>query len=181
MPNSYPQLLLAAIFGLWAISGDAYPAPEPPREGEEVLAFDPLALTELSVQASGLRLIAHRWGLDSPFYIAAFTHSGVSTCKGGDGLMQVLRSLHSLRVVRVLSEVETRKLQEASSRTIRLRLTAANDIDVGEWAFYIATFGERVVVQSEHMDYATEVQIGPEAIGIIRQGCRKLGNVTRHG
>ena len=63
--------------------GYACAAEAPMRQGDEVLAYDPQAVIEVSAEAHGLRLIAHRWDLATPFDIAVFAPSGVATCKKG--------------------------------------------------------------------------------------------------
>jgi L,D-transpeptidase catalytic domain len=165
---------------LTASLNEVLAAEMPPQQGEELLAFDPHTITELSAQAIGLRLIAHRWNLRSPFYIGAFTRAGIDTCMGGGGLMRVLSSLQSLRTVRILSDVETRQLQDGVSLAVRLHFVAATEIDFGEWTFYLPhPVGARIAVQSEHMERAAELSIGREPFELLKQGCHALGKAAQ--
>ena len=137
-------------------------------------------ITELSVKANGLRLIAHRWDVRSPFYISAFTRDGVATCIGGDGLSQALHSLQSLQNVRNLSDAETHELQNGIYQVMRIRFVVASDIDVGEWTFYIPSqTTARITVQSEQMKRAAELQITRQTFLSLQQGCRTLGRPLR--
>jgi hypothetical protein len=163
--------LFLSIAGGYACAAEA-----PMRQGDEVLAYDPQAVIEISAEARGLRLIAHRWDLATPFNIAVFTPSGVATCKGGAGLMQVLGSLHSLHLGRIMSDAETRGLQE-NARAVRLRFVLAEDIDLAEWTFYFPISGGHIALQSEHMDHAAETSLRLEPFKVLEGGCRTLGLV----
>jgi hypothetical protein len=176
MAKPFVGALAAILVCLLTRYSDACADEVPRQQGEEILAFDPQAITELSVQANGLRLIAHRWDARGPFYIGMFTRGGIDTCIGGDGLMQVLRSLQSLQIVRMLSDVETRQLRDGTSLSIRLRFVATTEIDLGEWTFYLPPqIGSRIAVQSEHMERAAELPIRRRPFISLKQGCHALG------
>jgi hypothetical protein len=176
MINRTLRALAAIMIGLLGGFSDIKAAEMPGQQREEILAFDPHAITELSAEAIGLRLIAHRWDLESPFYIAVFTRTGINTCMGGHGFVQVLRSLQSLRIVRMLSDVETRQLQDGTSLAIRLRFVATTEIDLGEWTFYLPRQVDApIAVQSEHMKSAAELPIGRQPFASLNQGCHTLG------
>ena len=148
--------------------------------GEEVLAFDPNAITELSMKTDKLRLVAHRGKPGQAFLIAVFTPSGLETCTGGDGFALVLTALRSLRVQRNLSVEETRRLQEGNLHSIRISLVANDDIAIDEWTFFLPEAKDGPVIgQSERMDVATELSLERQPFMLLEKGCRGLGAVRR--
>jgi hypothetical protein len=176
MTKPTARVLVGVMICLLARSGGACAYNAPQRNGEELLAFDPDTITELSVQADGLRLIAHRWDLESPFHIGIFTRTGIASCVGGGGFMQVLRALRSLQAVRMLSDFETRQLHDRSASAIRLRFIATTEIDLGDWTFYLpAQTGRPIAVQSENMGRAAELPIGRQPFVLLSEGCHALG------
>jgi hypothetical protein len=148
-----------------------------PQQGEEVLAFDPNAVVEISVKAGGIRLLAHRWkSKGSPFSIAVFTPAGVSTCTAGEGFLRALAGLRSIKTGQILSLKDTRRLQENDGHRVRIRLVIDSDIEIEEWTFYLPEGrGSHVVGQSEQMERAAELSIGLEPFLLLQQGCRALG------
>jgi hypothetical protein len=169
--------LCVTVWNAWAASD------LPPQQGEEVLAFDPHAITELSMSTKDLRLVAHRWRSNGqPFLIAVFTPNGLDTCAGGVGLVRALGGFQSLRTVRTLSAGETHQLQNGSSELVHLRFIADKDIEVDGWTFYLPAHpGDKVIGQSEHMERAAELSVGTEPFLLLKQGCRALGEAQhRH-
>jgi hypothetical protein len=168
-----------ALVVLSAIIHIARADPAPQRQGEEVLAFDPSTVVELSVKAEGVRLLAHRWkSKGPPFRIAVFTPAGVSTCTAGHGLSRALAGLRSIKTGQELSLEDTKRLQENAGHRVRIRFVIDSDIEIEEWTFYLPDHpGSRVVGQSEQMERAAELNIGPEPFLLLEQGCRTLGAI----
>jgi hypothetical protein len=141
------------------------------------LAFDPRAITEVSMSAKDLRLVAHRWTSNGePFLIAVFTPSGLDTCAGGVGLARVLGGFQSLRTIRILSAEETQRLQSGSGELVHIRFVADKDIEIDGWTFYLPAHpADKVIGQSERMERAAELSIGTRPFLLLKEACRGLG------
>jgi hypothetical protein len=154
-----------------------------PRPGEELLAFDPQMITDLSAAAERWRLVAHRWHTGSElFRIAEFKAEppSIRTCIAGRGFTRVLDGLHSLRVVRTLSADETTRVRDGVRYTIRLQLTAANSVEIGPWIFFLPEHPKTsVLAQSDEFPSLVELALKRQVFDLLSEGCSGIGTAPR--
>lgn len=160
-------------------AGDAGVAPPAIRDGDEIFAADPSAVTELSVLGPNWRLIAHRWSTKDRFALL-FSARGATpqTCQPGPTFNRVLSEMTKLRVRRVLPVRDAQKLR-GESPTPLLRLTVAADapdVDPAEYQLLLPRAGETPVVAfAAELPQPVELTLSRKTFDAIAGGCATLG------
>jgi hypothetical protein len=145
------------------------------REGDEIFAADPAAITEVSLVGPEWRFEAHRWTSADPFVVTFSSRvpRQVRVCEAGPPFDAVVRMLTTVRVRQVLSSAEADRLR-ATLRSQPLRFTIAGDgaVDPAQYDLYLEDSPrQRVLAFATDLPGPVEIDWDAGRLRALSGGC----------
>ncbi|MDR6873579.1 hypothetical protein J2Y55_004606 [Bosea sp. BE125] len=140
---------------------------------EEILAFDPAAVTEIKMSRDGLHIVASRLPGSKSFKITQKKENKITTCKSNGDFYRIISSISTFWSLRPLSEIEASIANKASR--IDIDIEFGPEMNTGIWQFYLSKQKFPVVGRSENSGKSYELDLPAISLERLSQGCRTKG------